>query len=177
MLNIFLDNENQSSSNKCTDFFLVTIPVLVIYLHIKINYLISAIVSKVLSNGSQQATQFVDAKQLSSRAVTVKDLHYYSYSDIQPSGEINSTDIPKDDRDAGGLPTSLTISKSTRKTLILNIYTFHGLVNGAMGYTFFVFFYLAVDDPVLLQYINVKFYDADIGRVFQDSSSAIPIIA
>ena len=36
-------------------------------------------------------------------------------------------------------------------------------------------FDLAVEDPMYLQYVNVKFDGADIGRVFQDSSSAIPI--
>ena len=55
--------------------------------------------------------------------------------------------------------------------LIQNIYTFHGLDNGAMGYVNS----FAVDNPMLLQYINVKSNDADIGRVGQDSSSAISI--
>ena len=55
--------------------------------------------------------------------------------------------------------------------LIRNIYTSYGRVNGAMGYV--DSYDLAVDDPMLLQYINVKFDDADFGRVFRVSSSAI----
>ena len=111
-------------------------------------------------------------KQLSSRAVTVKAVHYYSNSDIHPCGEVKSTDIPKDDRDAGGLPGSLTVSTETRIMLIQNIYASNGLVSGTMGYV--DSFDLAVDGLVFCK-TSVKFDDADTGRVFQDSSNAISI--
>ena len=56
-------------------------------------------------------------------------------------------------------------------------YTFHGLVNGlvnrAMGYV--DYFDLAVDGLTLLQYIYVKFDNADIARVFMESCSAVVI--
>ena len=110
-------------------------------------------------------------KQLSSRAVTVKAVHYYSNSDIHPCGEVKSTDIPKDDRDASEM-TEMTASTDTIIMLIRNIYASNGLVSGAMGYV--DSFDLAADGLVFCK-TSVKFDDADTGRVFQDSSNAISI--
>lgn len=109
-------------------------------------------------------------KMVPSQAYVVNAVHYYSRSDINPAGEVNSKDIPEDDRDAGGLPASLTVSKGTRIMLIRNIYTAHGLVNGAMGYV------ERLELDAENQYIHVKFDDSDIGRIFQDrETNAIPI--
>ena len=97
---------------------------------------------------STKEVQFVDAKIIVNLCSHMKAVHYYSNSDIHSSGEVKTTDIPDDVRDAGGFSSSLTVLKGTRTMLIRNIYTSHELVNGAMGYV--DSFDLSVDDPMLM---------------------------
>ena len=108
----------------------------------------SVIVRKILSNGMQQLFNgtILDAKTiviLCNHSESCSVLLQFGYSSKLRS---KCTNISKDDRVAGGLPSSLTVSKGTRIMLIRNISTSHGLVNGAMGYV--VYFDLAVDDPM-----------------------------
>ena len=49
-------------------------------------------------------------------------------NDVAPHEEFHEKYIPIDDRNAGGMPNTLS-----RKMLVRNIYTKQGLVNGALG--------------------------------------------
>lgn len=64
--------------------------------------------------------------------------------------------IPKDDRNAGGLP--LVLSSGKRIMLIRNIYTNKGLLYGAMGYVEVIEFNAESKEP---KYIYVKFDDSE----------------
>jgi len=81
--------------------------------------------------------------------------------------------IPEDDREAGGLPRILKVSKGTRIMLIRNINTPEGLVNGAMGYVE----YVEIDEHDNVMKIYVLFDDQEVGKHFQVSSkqNSIPI--
>ncbi|MEW8546654.1 MAG: DUF6570 domain-containing protein [Candidatus Thiodiazotropha sp.] len=72
--------------------------------------------------------------------------------------------IPDDDRNAGGLPKTLTVSVGTRVMLIRNIATDQGLVNGALGFVQYIEF--ENENPVR---IFVRFDDESIGRSFINS--------
>lgn len=62
-------------------------------------------------------------------------MHHFSPYDMhQKNSSVDLDLIPEDDREAGGLPNKITVSKGTRIMLIRNINTPEGLVNGAMGY-------------------------------------------
>ena len=71
--------------------------------------------------------------------------------------------IPIDDRDAGGLPLSLCISKGTRVMLIRNMATDHGMVNGLLG---FVSLLEVQEDGVSLR-IHINFDDELVGRIYK----------
>ena len=80
------------------------------------------IAKKKQQKTKKQKNETKTQKQMLSRAVTVRDVHYCTNSDIRPCGEVKRTDIPKDGRDAGGLQISLTVSKGTRMILSRNIF-------------------------------------------------------
>ena len=72
---------------------------------------------------------------LTSPEVTYSADHYFSEKDLEPNQPVlNSSLIPCDDRDAGGLPSFLTFSVGTRIMLVRNICIRYGLINGAQGY-------------------------------------------
>ena len=57
----------------------------------------------------------------------------YSNFDATPGHQVNSADIPSDDRLAGGLPWELHLTMSTCVMLLRNLHFSEGLVNGAIG--------------------------------------------
>ena len=71
--------------------------------------------------------------------------------------------IPNDDRDAGGLPRNLVLSIATRVTLIRNIATEHGLINGALGFVCHI--QMNENKP---SRIYIQFDDNNNGRRFYD---------
>ena len=113
-------------------------------------------------------------KKIDSKTINIRAKHVFSQNDIAKNNEVSDDLIPKDDRDAGGLPLLLTVSCGTRVMLIRNIYTNQGLVNGAMGYVELIEFNANTKEP---KYIYVKFDDGNVGKILQNSSAhnAIPI--
>ena len=106
---------------------------------------------------------------------SIEARHNFSQSDFgNKEDEITDDLIPEDDRDAGGLPRILTISKGTRIMLIRNIFTKEGLVNGAMGFVEDVSLNKETNEPNV---VYVKFDDENIGKILQDSTqdNSIPI--
>ena len=71
--------------------------------------------------------------QVKQTCIQIPAVHQFGSSD---NTQENVTDefIPKDDRDAGGLPRILSLSVGTRVMLIRNIATEQGLINGALGF-------------------------------------------
>ena len=79
--------------------------------------------------------------------------------------------IPDDDRDAGGLPASLTLCTATRVMLIRNIATDYGMVNGILGFVTQV-----ESDKNIPIRIYVRFDDETVGQIFKKKDfDAIPI--
>ncbi|MEW8561119.1 MAG: DUF6570 domain-containing protein [Candidatus Thiodiazotropha sp.] len=72
---------------------------------------------------------------LSAPQMIYNAIHYFSENDMEANKEItNMSCIPDDDRDAGGLPSTLTFSVGTRVMLLRNLCVAYGLINGAQGY-------------------------------------------
>ena len=111
-----------------------------------------------------------NALNLHTHCFTFNAEHYFSASDMRPGADVDSAYIPAHDRQAGGLPRSLTVSSGSRVMLIRNIYTRQGLVNGAMGAVAHV--------DLVANIIYVKFDDESIGRLLQrsDIRNAVPIV-
>ena len=89
---------------------------------------------------------------------------------IRPSQEFNETHIPKDDRNAGGMPKVLELCIGSRVTLLRNIFTSQGLLNGALGNVEAIE-YSEENVPYVL------FDDPNVGTMLQDCAhqNAIPI--
>lgn len=61
-----------------------------------------------------------------------KSYHYFSDNDETPHNPVrNNSFIPQDDRNAGGLPIQLNVSRGTRVMLLRKLNIQYGLVNGA----------------------------------------------
>ena len=103
-------------------------------------------------------------------------VHYFSDNDLEPNMEVTDMSlIPDDDRDAGGLPSSLTFSVGTRVMLLRNLCVAYGLVNGAQGYVTGYHFHSVTNR---LEYIYVVFDNTDsipAGVKRQDGSVPIPV--
>ena len=111
-------------------------------------------------------------KTLPNHIYTMASHDFYSPYNWNALKNVTPECIPKDDRDAGGLAQSLTVSLNSRVMLICNINTSSGLVNGAMGkVTAFNFIHTS---PSV---IYVRFNSSDIGHPFKspEHSGAIPI--
>ena len=107
------------------------------------------------------------------RIVSVSAIHFYSQNDIGPSQEFDETHIPKDDRNAGGMPKVLELCVGSRVMLLRNIFTSQGLVNGALGQVEAI----ECSEENVPSSIYVLFDDPNVGRMLQDSAhhNAIPI--
>ncbi|XP_053389653.1 ATP-dependent DNA helicase PIF1-like [Mercenaria mercenaria] len=90
--------------------------------------------------------------------------HQFTSVNVSESENINQF-IPKDDRDAGGLPNILHVSRGTRVMLIRNIATDQGLVNGALGFVEKILY----NDEYGVSSVLVSFDDRSIGKLFLNS--------
>jgi ATP-dependent DNA helicase PIF1 len=108
--------------------------------------------------------EFNDMKQreLGRNVVKIQSIDLYSVNDIASGCIAEKDSIPKDFRDAGGLPHELIVCKDTRLMLVRNIAS--DLVNGDMGYCNHVDF----DETGIAVKIYVQFDDPEIGTEFQD---------
>lgn len=101
--------------------------------------------------------------QVKQTCIQIPAVHQFGSSD---NTQENVTDefIPKDDRDAGGLPRILSLSVGTRVMLIRNIATEQGLINGALGFVRSIIY-----EGVRPVKIFVQFDDESIGRMFYNT--------
>ena len=92
---------------------------------------------------------------------------------IRPSQEFNETHIPKDDRNAGGMPKVLELCIGSRVMLLRNIFTSQGLLNGALGHVEAIEY----SEENVPSRIYVLFDDPNVGAMLQDCAhqNAIPI--
>lgn len=120
----------------------------------------------------KEVTEYNSVKQghLNKHYINHNAVHEFHSSDIQVNDDVNNF-LPNDDRDAGGLPRTLSVSIGTRVMLIRNIATDQGLVNGALGFIKA----LSFENERLIR-IYVQFDDESIGSTFySDEHSAIYI--
>lgn len=128
-----------------------------------------------------------DVKQLNDQVqssmktadVVIPASHFFSMNDVAPHEEFHEKYIPVDDRNAGGMPNTLRLSKGSRVMLLRNIYTKQGLVNGALGRVQHIEF-SNISDTKGMKYpakIYILFDNSSIGCILQDPMyhNAIPI--
>ena len=106
----------------------------------------------------------VRQSQLSSTIYTVVELHEYTNRGDSSNIVVASEHIPKDDRDASGLPRVLNLSLNSRVMLCRNILTASGLVNGLMGMVTGFEFHATSGLPSL---VYVQFDDPTAGLPLQ----------
>ena len=76
----------------------------------------------------------IKQNQLKYDMITIQAEHDFADCNLSDRSEPIEQFIPDDDRDAGGLPASLTLCTATRVMLIRNIATDYGMVNGILGF-------------------------------------------
>ncbi len=101
--------------------------------------------------------------KLPNTAYEINAKHSYTGMVSAHNHIVDDSHIPEDDRDAGGLMRSLSVSANTRIMLIRNIDTSSGLINGAQGYIHSIETTL---DAVTA--INVIFDDCTVGLEYQN---------
>ena len=110
--------------------------------------------------------------QLDQNSIVIHSKHIFSDFDSNAGSIAPDRFIPTDDRDAGGLPNILCVSRNSRVMLLRNIMTSQGLVNGATG----VVEQIVYESDEVTE-ILVKFDNSTVGRVLQrtESNNAVPI--
>lgn len=96
---------------------------------------------------------------LNSRHYTIRARHYFSEQDMHANEQVSEEFIPEDDRDAGGLPSSLTISVGSRVMLLRNLCLQYGLINGACGVVTHI---QPSQNESILQSVSVKFNNSEL---------------
>ena len=111
-------------------------------------------------------------KQINGLFYRCSATHIFSDFDSHAGEQASQDYIPEDDRDAGGLPRLLIVSKNSRVMLLRNIMTDAGLVNGATAYV------EDVDcEDGIPTYLYLRFDNSAVGRILQrsDKQNAIRI--
>ena len=98
-------------------------------------------------------------KTLTTEEFVVKAEHFFSQNDLTPNLQVDDDDlILDDDRDAGGLLSTLTLSVGIRVMLVRNLCVKFGLVNGARGYIHAIHTIPFTD--AIVKSVDVKFNDS-----------------
>ncbi len=120
-----------------------------------------------------QVAEFNSAQQnkLNANTLTFECADIYSMNDINAGCTADPRHIPKDDRDAGGLMQSLTLSIGSRVMLTRNLT--YNLINGDMG----ILVRFGHDEYGTVDTIYVKFDDPNIGEELKlpDDDEVVPI--
>ena len=109
-----------------------------------------------------------------SKKYKIKAEHSYSCGCAYHGSKVNNAHILNDDKECGGLPSSLWLSVGTKVILLKNLMTQYGLVNGADGILSGCEFD-EISNMVTLVYVT--FTDPDVAPMLQlsDRNNAIGI--